>query len=376
MTAHPTLFSRLDIGGLELPNRIVLAPMTRYFSPSGVPGTDVAEYYARRARAGVGLVITEGVYPPHPSAHAYENVPQFYGDAALAGWRNVARAVHDAGGRIFPQLWHTGPIRELGMAPMPDLPGFAPSTEAGVASKTMTEVDIADIIQAYATAAGDAQRLGFDGVEIHGAHGYLIDSFFWDRTNLRTDIWGGSLVERARFAIEVVRAIRRQVGATFPISFRWSQFKQQDYRAKLAETPEALERMLVALSDAGVSIFHASTRRFWEAAFPERSDLSLAGWTKKLTGKPTIAVGSVGLAGVAKMAGPAEVPGGGVAFAGVGISDLEQFDDLERRLESGEFDMIAVGRSLLGDPEWAIKVREGRFDDRIAFDKSHLTTLV
>lgn len=376
MTVHPTLFSSLRIGDLDLPNRVVMAPMTRYFSPDGVPGADVAEYYARRARAGVGLLITEGVYPPHPSAHAYENVPQFYGDDALAGWATVADAVHAAGGRIFPQLWHTGPIRERGMAPTPDVPGFAPSAEAGVASKAMSDADIADVIQAYATAAGDAQRLGFDGVEIHGAHGYLIDTFFWQRTNTRTDRWGGDLVERARFAIEVVRAIRRQVGSAFPISFRWSQFKQQDYRAKLTETPEALEGFLAALTDAGVTMFHASTRRFWEAAFPDRSDLTLAGWTKTLTGRPTIAVGSVGLAGVAKMAGPAEVPGGGVSFGGVGVSDLDQFDDLERRLKSGEFDLIAVGRSLLADPEWTLKVLEGRFDDRIAFDKSHLTTLV
>tara|TARA_B100000678_G_scaffold214763_2_gene182092 strand:+ start:3253 stop:4338 length:1086 start_codon:yes stop_codon:yes gene_type:complete len=361
---------------LVLPNRIVMAPMTRYFSPNGVPGRDVAEYYARRARAGVGLLITEGTYPPHPSAHAYENVPEFYGAAALDGWRSVLEEVRAAGGRIFPQLWHTGPVREAGMPPEPAVAGFGPSPGAGIATKVMSDRDIAEVIQAYVQSASDAKRMGFDGIEIHGAHGYLIDSFFWDRTNRRTDMWGGDLVQRARFAVEIVRAIRREVGGSFPISFRWSQFKQQDYRARLADTPQQLEPFLQALADAGVTLFHASARRFWEPAFPDHSDLTLAGWTKKLSGCPAIAVGSVGLAGVAKASGPAEVPGGGMSFAGASVSDLQQFVELERRLERDEFDLIAVGRSLLADPEWAEKVLGGRFEDRIAFEKAQLKQLI
>ena len=370
------LFAPLALGALRLHNRIAMAPMTRYFSPGGVPGPDVAEYYARRARSGVGLVITEGVYVPHPSAHAYQNVPHFYGDAALAGWKAVAAAVHEAGGRIFPQLWHTGPVRELGMAPDPSLPGFAPSEEDGAATRAMTESDIAEVIAAYARAAADAQRLKFDGVEIHGAHGYLIDSFLWDRTNRRTDRWGGGLVDRARLGIEVVRAIRGAVGPDFPICFRWSQFKQQDYRARLAQTPAELGPLLAALADAGVDIFHASTRRFWEPAFSDHGELTLAGWTKQLSGRPVIAVGSVGLEGVARITGSADVPGGGVSFAASTVSGIDQLRDLETRLAAGEFDMIAVGRSLLADPEWAEKVHQGRLDERIAFDKANLARLI
>ena len=126
------LFAPFTVGGLTLPNRIAMAPMTRYFSPDGVPGEDVAAYYARRAAAGVGLLITEGTYVPHPSAHSFINVPTFYGEAALAGWAKVRSAVHAAGGRIFPQLWHVGGVREAGMAPDPAVPGFAPSEVEGL----------------------------------------------------------------------------------------------------------------------------------------------------------------------------------------------------------------------------------------------------
>lgn len=372
------LFHPFAIEGLSLSNRIVMAPMTRYFSPQGVPGSDVARYYARRAAAGVGLLITEGTYIPHPSAHSFTNVPSFYGEAALAGWAATRKAVHDAGGRIFPQLWHVGGIREAGMAPDPLVPGFAPSDVDGLhpaPAYPMRDRDVADIIAAYAQAAADAQRLCFDGVEIHGAHGYLIDTFFWDRTNRRTDKWGGDLLARARFGVEIVRAIRKRVGDHFPISFRWSQFKQQDYGALLARTPQELEPFLLALAEAGVTMFHASARRFWEPGFPNISSLSLAGWTKRLSGRPTIAVGSVGLAGVSRISGPADVEGGGYGFAGAAVGGRDQIAMLEKKVADGEFDMIAVGRSLLADPEWAIKIKEARWDERIAFDKAHLVRL-
>jgi 2,4-dienoyl-CoA reductase-like NADH-dependent reductase (Old Yellow Enzyme family) len=371
-----SLLSPLAIGNLGLSNRIVMAPMTRYFSPDGVPTETVAKYYARRASAGVGLLISEGAYVAHPSAHAYTNVPQFYGDSALAGWRQVLDAVHAAGGRIFPQLWHTGIARETGLQPDTAIPGFAPSEISGnPLAKAMNEEDIADIIDAYARSASHAQALGFDGVEIHGAHGYLIDTFFWHETNRREDQWGGALPDRARFGVEIVRAIRQKVGASFPISFRWSQFKQQNYRAKLAETPQALEPFLGALSDAGVSIFHVSTRKFWEPAFRDQSPLTLAGWTKKITGKPTIAVGSVGLAGSAAISGSAEVEGGGYSFASTALGGIDQLLVLEDMLSREEFDLIAIGRSLISDPQWIAKLRTGRLHERIPFEKSQLNSL-
>ena len=377
------LFKPFRAGNLELPNRIVMAPMSRYFCRDEVPTDEVAAYYARRARGGAGLIVSEATYIPHPSAHSYRYSPRFYGEDALAGWRKVIEAVHAEGGRMFPQLWHTGSFREIGMHPAPEVPGFGPSEilnefeHTTHATKAMTEEDIAGVIAAYATAAGSAQDLGFDGVEIHGAHGYLIDTFFWGETNRRTDGWGGDQRQRARFGVEVVRAMRDRVGSDFPISFRWSQFKQQDYRARLAETPEGLEPLLGALTDAGVSLFHCSARRFWEPAFEAVSDLSLAGWTRKLTGLPVIAVGSVGLAGVAatRKVEPGQITSDSINFGDAALDGLEKLQDLEGRLERGEFDLIAIGRALIADPEWPAKVREGRLEERIAFHKDQLHTL-
>ncbi len=356
----------VTLNGLTVPNRIAMAPMTRMFSPNGVPGEDVRSYYARRAAAGVGLIVTEGTYVGHESAGQSDRVPRFHGEEQLAGWAKVAEAVHEAGGTIVPQLWHIGMVRQQGQAPYPDAPAVGPSgirtdgTEG--TGKAMTRSDLDDVIGAFAEAAASAERIGFDGVELHGAHGYLIDQFLWAGTNRRTDAYGGDPVARTKFAAEVVAAVRAAVSPDFPVIFRYSQWKQDAYDARLAETPEELEAILSPLAAAGVDAFHASTRRYWIPEF-DGSDLNLAGWTRKLTGKPTITVGSVGLDG--------DFIG---AFMGEG-SPVEGIDDLLDRLERDEFDMVAVGRALLQDPEWASKVLTGRFDELKPYDASSLKTL-
>ena len=158
----------------------------------------------------------------------------------------------------------------------------------------MTEQDIADVIAAYARSAVRARDAGFDGIAIHGAHGYLIDTFFWAETNQRTDRWGGAVANRTRFGAEVVRAIRAAIGPELPIFFRFSQWKQQDFRARLATTPQELEQLLGPIADAGVDVFDGSVRYFDRAEF-EGSPLNLSGWAKKLTGKLAMAVGGIGL---------------------------------------------------------------------------------
>jgi 2,4-dienoyl-CoA reductase-like NADH-dependent reductase (Old Yellow Enzyme family) len=200
-------------------------------------------------------------------------------------------------------------------------------------------------------------------VEIHGAHGYLIDQFFWHPTNQRTDGYGGqSLAERSRFAVELVRAVRKSAGQDFAISLRISQWKLQDYAAKLAATPQEMETWLVPLAEAGVDIFHCSQHRFWEPEFIG-SDLNFAGWAKKLTGKTTITVGSVGLSGdfLAAFQGETSTP--------------SSLDELLRRFDRGDFDLVAVGRALLADTEWSRKIREGRSSELIGFSKEALATL-
>ncbi|MET9829512.1 NADH:flavin oxidoreductase [Streptomyces sp. NPDC006385] len=354
------------INGLTVPNRIAMAPMTRMFSPGGIPGEDVVSYYSRRAAAGVGLIVTEGTYVGHESAGQSDRVPRFHGDEQLAGWAKVAEAVHAAGGTIVPQLWHIGMVREQGQPPYADAPAVGPSglrigaTEA--TGRAMTRSDLDDVVGAFAEAAADAERIGFDGVEIHGAHGYLIDQFLWAGTNRRTDAYGGDPVARTKFAAEIVAAVRERVSASFPVIFRYSQWKQEAYDARLAETPEELEAILSPLAAAGVDAFHASTRRYWVPEF-DGSDLNLAGWTKKLTGRPAITVGSVGLDGDFIR-----------SFMGEG-SAVKGIDDLLDRLERDEFDLVAVGRALLQDPQWAAKVLGDRLDELKPYDAAALKTL-
>ncbi|RAG82637.1 12-oxophytodienoate reductase [Streptacidiphilus pinicola] len=356
----------IALNGLTVPNRIAMAPMTRMFSPGGVPGEDVRSYYARRAGAGVGLIVTEGTYVGHDSAGQSSRVPRFHGEEQLAGWAGVAEDVHAAGGTIVPQLWHIGMVRQQGQPPFAEAPAVGPSglridgTEG--TGKAMTQQDLDDVIGAFADAAAAAERIGFDGVELHGAHGYLVDQFLWEGTNRRTDAYGGDPVSCARFAAEIVAAVRARVSADFPVIFRFSQWKQEAYDARLAETPEQLEAILAPLASAGVDVFHASTRRYWLPEF-EGADLNLAGWTKKLTGKPTITVGSVGLDG--------DFIG---AFMGEG-SPVKGLDNLLDRMERDEFDMVAVGRALLQDPEWAAKVLAGRFDELKPYDAASLKSL-
>ncbi|WP_037574546.1 NADH:flavin oxidoreductase [Phaeacidiphilus oryzae] len=354
------------LNGLTIPNRIAMAPMTRMFSPGGIPGEDVRSYYSRRAGAGVGLIITEGTYVGHDSAGESDRVPRFHGEEQLAGWAKVAEDVHAAGGTIVPQLWHIGMTRKPGSAPFPEAPVVGPSgirvdgTEN--AGKAMTQRDLDDVIGAFAQSAAAAERIGFDGVELHGAHGYLVDQFLWERTNRRTDAYGGDPVSRTKFAAEIAAAVRETVSPDFPVIFRYSQWKQEAYDARLADTPEQLEALLTPLAAAGVDAFHASTRRYWIPEF-EGSDLNLAGWTKKLTGKPAITVGSVGLDGDFLS-----------AFAGQD-SPLKGIENLLDRLERDEFDLVAVGRALLQDPEWAAKVLSGRLDELQPYDAASLKTL-
>lgn len=363
------LFKPFSHPKIELKNRIVMAPMTRNFSPDFVPGDQVADYYRRRAENEVGLIITEGTTIDHKSSNAYPGVPAFHGEEALAGWKKVVDEVHQAGAKIMPQLWHVGPFRKPNSQPNAGVPGMGPSGLLDNGKKKlheMTEQDITEVIESFARAAADAKALGFDGVEFHGAHGYLIDNFFWERTNQRTDQYGGDIKRRSQFAADIVKASRDAVGPDFPLILRLSQWKQQDFDSRLAENPQELEELLTPLAEAGVDLFHCSTRRFWIPEF-EGSDLNFAGWTKKITGLPTISVGSVGL--------NREFVGKDTNYF-MNDADIESnLDQLVERMEKEEFDLIAVGRALISDPEWVLKVKRGDFDSIIPYTKESLGKL-
>jgi 2,4-dienoyl-CoA reductase-like NADH-dependent reductase (Old Yellow Enzyme family) len=337
------LFEPVSVAGLHLRNRFVMAPMTRNFSPGGVPGDDVAAYYTRRAMAKVGLIITEGIGIDHQSAldagtTGTAAIPSLHGDIALAGWRKVVESVHAAGGTIIPQLWHQGPIRQEGTPPYSDAPTMRPTD--------MSEGDIADVIGGFVRCAVNAMTVGFDGVALHGAHGYMLDAFLWKESNQRADKWGGDLIKRTRFVVETIKAVRAAVGPDFPILYRLSQWKLTDYGAVLAETPGELEQITRALAEAGVDLFDVSTRIFSTPAF-EGSDMGLAGWVKKLSGKPVMTVGGIGLDKplMESFSQP--------------TAAINNLDEVMRRFDADEFDLVAVGRALLIDPAWVMKASIG-----------------
>lgn len=361
------LFDSFSMPGLDLENRIAMAPMTRMMSPGGVPGQNVADYYKRRVEGGCNFIITEATTVAQDVASFDPNTPNIHTPEALAGWKKTVDAVHSAGGKVAPQLWHTGMARKQGTGDHPDKPSLGPSGLAAPGKKVhepMTDAEVQDCIDAFAKGAAASKEIGFDAIEIHGAHGYLIDQFFWEGTNERGDSYGGDMVERTRFGVEIIKAIRAAVGPNYPIILRISQWKQQDFDVVLAPNPQELEKFLAPLTDAGVDMYHCSTRRFWEPEF-EGSDLNLAGWAKKLTGKPSMTVGSVGLdkdmLGFDKNS--AEVMG------------IEKMDELMERLVKGEFDLVAIGRALLVDADWGNKVREGNYDQLRPYTPEVMATL-
>jgi 2,4-dienoyl-CoA reductase-like NADH-dependent reductase (Old Yellow Enzyme family) len=371
----------LAIRGTRLPNRVVMSPMTRGFCPGGAPTEQVRNYYQRRAAGGFGLIITEAVGIDHPSALGdaglgEDNIPVLHGEAPLAGWRRVVDAVHAAGAKIVPQLWHQGVMRIPGTGPHPDAPTLGPSGLWGPSGRTtsidaakipaepkigqpMSDEEIESVIEAHVRSARNAVIAGFDGIAIHGGHGYLIDTFLWDETNHRTDRWGGDRVRRSAFAAEIVRRIRAAIGPELPIFFRFSQWKQQDFRAQLGATPQELEQVLGPLADAGVDVFDASVRYFDRPAFAG-SDLNLAGWARKLTGKHSMVVGGIGI-------------NKGMYDSKSDVAAVDNVRAVINRFARGEFDLVAVGRAAIGDPDWARKAIAAEAVE--PFDPESLTEL-
>ncbi|AEG91122.1 alkene reductase [Ramlibacter tataouinensis] len=223
----PTLFDPLQVGRLQLPNRIVMAPLTRNRAPDAIPTPLMAEYYAQRASAG--LLITEATAVSH-QGQGYADVPGLYGTEQLDGWKRVTQAVHAKGGRIYTQLWHVGRVSHVDLQPG----GGQPVAPSAIAAKTKTYLikdgaghfvdtsepraldasELPGIVHDFRHAARHAvSTAGFDGVEVHGANGYLLDQFLKTGANKRTDDYGGSIENRARLLLEVVRAVAEEVGA-------------------------------------------------------------------------------------------------------------------------------------------------------------------
>jgi 2,4-dienoyl-CoA reductase-like NADH-dependent reductase (Old Yellow Enzyme family) len=372
------LFERAELAGLELCNRIAMAPMTRRLAPDDrVPSQAIADYYARRASGGVGLIITEGTHVDDQHAPDSENVPGIFNDEQASGWKRVIEAVHSAENtfgspsRIAVQLWHTGrhAMNPIGPSPIP-----VQKRDGGYKDtpRQMTEADMDEVVGIFENAARLSIEAGFDSMEIHGAHGYLLDSFLSPASNQRTDDYGGSFENRMRFPLRVVRAVRAVIdehaGPEYPLMIRFSQWRMEDYAAYAYPDPEHLERWVLALKEAGIDILHVSTRDATDPGFPHLFDTdtedgrrTLAGWTRKLSGgMPTVAVGRVSVS--------ASMDEG----AAVQTTDPAPVAGLITR---GEADMIAVGRSLIANPRWCDIVKEGRWSELVPYTREMLETL-
>lgn len=373
-SGRETLFRPFEVRNLQLSNRLVMSPMTRMECPNGLPDEVNRDYYADRAAGGTGLVVTEGIGVDHPTSVDHSSIPRLDGPESVAAWKVVTDAVHAAGGRILSQLWHVGPLwganarfdrpnrdQLMEMHPMRPsglwgTPGVTTYSERSIARwlpevPPMTDADIAAVIAAYARSARLAVEAGFDGVTLHGGHGYLLDAFVWDDTNRRTDEWGGSLAARIRFPAAVVAAVREAIGPETALFYRFSQHTQQDYASRKAATPDELGVYLGALADAGVDLFDASTRRFDDPAFAdlagEDAQVSLAGWARRLTGLPSGAVGGVGIGTSLRE-----------QKSGKEVRASDNIDAVVAAMDRGEFDLISVGRLHLTDPTIARVLRE------------------
>ncbi|HEY5413118.1 MAG TPA: 12-oxophytodienoate reductase [Caulobacteraceae bacterium] len=357
------LYEPFRLGPLTLPNRFVLPGMQRQWCEDGQPLPKLGEYYRRCVEGGVGLVITESCAVDHTSSTQVPFFTRITPDTRDA-WAGIVGEVKAAGGLMLMQLWHEGAIRqEGGDGPYAQYPTLSPSGLAHGArpnGRAATLEELHDIKQAFVRSALLAQDIGVDGVEIHAAHGYLLDQFLWAETNQRNDGYGGpDIKDRVRFPAEIVAAIRAAIGPDFVIGFHFSQWKEVDYNARVVETPEVLETMLAILRAAGVDVFHASARRFWIPEW-EGSDLGIAGWTKRLTDAPVIAVGSVGLDidVMENFFGQEAKPTG-----------EEGLRELIRRFDNQEFDLISVGRGHIGDQGIIDKMRAGRLSEIRGFTR-------
>lgn len=264
------LFQPATINQWKLRNRIVMAPLTRGFA-SDADGTvtdEIAAYYEQRARDGVGLIITEGINPMLSGKGTY-GVPGLYTDAQTSSWKKVTEAVHRHGGTIIAQLWHVGRLSHS------DLIGRKPQAPSAIQAEgkvhklhkpyecpqAMTQGEIENVVYHFQMAARTAVLAGFDGIELHAAHGYLIDQFINERTNKRTDQYGGGLQERLRFLREIIEAVKKEISVE-RISIRFSEKKDDDPSYSWASRVETLHAYLALFRETGITILHPSTESY------------------------------------------------------------------------------------------------------------------
>lgn len=353
---YASLLAPWERNRIAVGNRLAVAPMTRISATAdGTPTETMRRYYERFAHGGFGLVITEGIYTDQAYSQGYLFQPGLSDRQQAQAWRGVTDAVHAGGGKIFAQLMHAGALaqgnrfRTESLAPSAIQPkGIQMRVYRGEGAycmpRAMSDADIADAIDGFARAASLAMDIArFDGIEIHGANGYLLDQFLTDYSNHRKDAWGGAIDRRIRFSVEVARAVRRAVGADKPVGIRISQAKVNDYDHKWQEAEAGAAAVFGALADAGLDYIHVTEFEAWRPAFGDHGP-SLAGLARRYApGLTIIANGS--------------------------LEDPVRAVELLRH----DADLIALGRSALANPDWPRLVAAGRTPR--AFDQGLLSPL-
>lgn len=351
------LFSEFKNGKIKTKNRFVMPPMATFSSSNGVPSDKLLEYYVKRAENDVGLIISEAVAINHPTASTNPKFPNFLSNEALDKWRELVQKIHNLDTVIIPQIWHSGLAKKLAPVKVKaNTTNFSseitsPSgvySDQSIIGRPLSVSEIEEIIYQFSISALTAKELGFDGVEIHGAHSQLIDNFFCPSTNKRNDEYG--LHNRTLFAEKIIKQCRSLVGKDFPIIFRFSNWQLWNPLEKNFNTPKELEEFLLPLIDAGVDIFHCSARFFNEKTFKDHEG-SIALWTKKITNLPVIAVGSVYLHNNLMD-----------SLGGESSEYRNNVVDVEKCILNNEFDLIAIGRGLFYDHTLINKIRENKYD--------------
>ncbi len=334
------ILSPITVKGVEIPNRVVMPPMgTNLGNADGTVSEANIAYLRRRARGGPGLIITE-IVAAHPDGISIDTQLGAYDDRFIPGLTQVVSLAHEAGSRIFMQIHHAG-RESLHMLSKGKAmgPSAIPSLIYRMPPREMTIDDIKETIAAFGSAARRAREAGFDGVELHCAHGYLLTQFLSTLSNQRTDEYGGAtLKERSRFVVELIQTVRKDVGDDFPVSIRISteEFIKGGY------TADDMQTILPDFVSAGIDIIHASFGTHGSpggiTSAPIEYEPGFNAWlarkVKDVVDIPVIAVGR--------------------------FNHPEPADEVIRR---GDADMVAFGRQFLADPDFLIKAREGRVED-------------
>lgn len=348
------LFTPLEIGELTLHNRVVVAPMTRVSAAADGRATrQMAEYYSAFAAGGFSLVITEGIYTDKEYSQGYKFQPGMTDEAQRDAWCSVVSSVHRHGGRIFAQLMHAGalsqwnPYQSGTRGPSAVKPKGQQMTiyhgRGDYASPdAMSEQEISTAVNGFAMAAAAAREAGFDGVEIHGANGYLLDQFLTEGVNLRTDRYGGDIERRLRLIVQAVEAVRSAIGPKLVLGVRISQGKVNDFRHKWSGGEETAAVVFGSLGNLLIDFIHTTEFEAWKPAFG--TGPSLAALARKYSMKPVLANGS-----------------------------LQHPEQAIGMLERGEADFISLGRGALMHADWPRRVQENaRIDE---FEPGMLTPI-